>query len=135
MGGQLPRKGSTAGAGHFYPPTIITGATPAMRIWQEEVFGPVMTGAEGCVCGMGMGWRTGKEWMATGWHVSSLPCHPPATAAAVVKFGSNDEAAALANDCPFGLGSSVFSASRARTRRIAEKLEVRGEAGCGRGLL
>ena len=48
MGGQLPRKGSTAGAGHFYPPTIITGATPAMRIWQEEVFGPVMTGAEGC---------------------------------------------------------------------------------------
>ena len=36
---------------------------------------------------------------------------------------------AIANDCPFGLGSSVFSGSRRRARRIAAQLEVRGWAG------
>lgn len=44
---------------------------------------------------------------------------------AVVKFGSDDEAVAIANDCPFGLGSSVFSGSRARARAIGARLEVR----------
>lgn len=29
--------------GQFYPPTIVVNVTPAMRIFQEEVFGPVMT--------------------------------------------------------------------------------------------
>ncbi|WP_264766203.1 NAD-dependent succinate-semialdehyde dehydrogenase [Marinobacter fonticola] len=28
---------------HFYPPTVVTGVTPAMRIAQEEIFGPVAT--------------------------------------------------------------------------------------------
>lgn len=28
--------------GQYYPPTVLTGVTPAMRIWQEEVFGPVL---------------------------------------------------------------------------------------------
>lgn len=27
--------------GQFYPPTVLAGVTPAMRIWSEEVFGPV----------------------------------------------------------------------------------------------
>lgn len=29
--------------GQFYEPTLLTGVTPAMRIFHEEVFGPVMT--------------------------------------------------------------------------------------------
>ena len=28
--------------GEFFAPTVLTGVTPAMRIWREEVFGPVM---------------------------------------------------------------------------------------------
>jgi succinate-semialdehyde dehydrogenase/glutarate-semialdehyde dehydrogenase len=31
------------GAGWFYPPTVIAGVTPEMRIFHEEVFGPVAT--------------------------------------------------------------------------------------------
>ena len=56
-----------------------------MRIWKEEVFGPVMV---------------------------------------IVKCGSDDEAVRLANDCPFGLGSAVFSRSAARARSIGARLEV-----------
>jgi 5-carboxymethyl-2-hydroxymuconic-semialdehyde dehydrogenase len=41
------RVGGTAatgpGGGHYVAPTLIEGATPAMRIAQEEVFGPVLT--------------------------------------------------------------------------------------------
>lgn len=42
----------------------------------------------------------------------------------VLPFGSDDEAVALANDCPFGLGSSVFSGSRRRARALASRLEA-----------
>ena len=35
-GGSLPE-----GSGQFYPPTVLTHVTPHMRIWKEEVFGPV----------------------------------------------------------------------------------------------
>jgi succinate-semialdehyde dehydrogenase/glutarate-semialdehyde dehydrogenase len=34
-GARLPR------AGHFFAPTLLTGVTPAMRMFQEETFGPV----------------------------------------------------------------------------------------------
>jgi succinate-semialdehyde dehydrogenase/glutarate-semialdehyde dehydrogenase len=37
-GGQRPD-----GPGWFYPPTLITGVTPEMRMYREEVFGPVAT--------------------------------------------------------------------------------------------
>lgn len=36
-GGELP-----SGGGIFYPPTVITGLTPACRLWSEEAFGPLM---------------------------------------------------------------------------------------------
>ncbi|SCL33142.1 succinate-semialdehyde dehydrogenase / glutarate-semialdehyde dehydrogenase [Micromonospora nigra] len=35
-GGELPDV-----AGWFYPPTVVTDLTPRMRMWDEEVFGPV----------------------------------------------------------------------------------------------
>ena len=38
LGGVVPE-----GPGFFYPPTVLTGVTPAMRIAREEVFGPVVT--------------------------------------------------------------------------------------------
>lgn len=39
-GGALPS--AAAVSGHFYPPTVLSGVTRAMRISQEEVFGPVL---------------------------------------------------------------------------------------------
>jgi succinate-semialdehyde dehydrogenase/glutarate-semialdehyde dehydrogenase len=36
VGGQRPD-----GPGWFYPPTLLTGITPEMRVYDEEVFGPV----------------------------------------------------------------------------------------------
>jgi 5-carboxymethyl-2-hydroxymuconic-semialdehyde dehydrogenase len=41
-GGRAEGPGLPA-AGHFVQPTLYTGATPSMRIAQEEIFGPVLT--------------------------------------------------------------------------------------------
>ena len=82
-GGRLIRHSS---GGQFYAPTVLAGVIPTMRIWREEVFGPVL---------------------------------------AVARFGTDDEAVALANDCPFGLGSAVFSRSIRRANAIGARLEVR----------
>ncbi|GAA2084493.1 NAD-dependent succinate-semialdehyde dehydrogenase [Aeromicrobium tamlense] len=35
-GGEVP-----AGAGYFYPPTVLTGVPTEARVWREEIFGPV----------------------------------------------------------------------------------------------
>jgi succinate-semialdehyde dehydrogenase/glutarate-semialdehyde dehydrogenase len=37
-GGSVPE-----GPGWYYPPTVLTGITPEMRVYREEVFGPVAT--------------------------------------------------------------------------------------------
>ncbi len=36
LGGEIP-----AGAGAFYPPTVLTDVAPGMPAWEEELFGPV----------------------------------------------------------------------------------------------
>jgi hypothetical protein len=137
-GGVLPPK---AAGGQFYPPTVLTGVTPAMRIWQEEVFGPVMAGtrllrmlgrlprrrrsrASLPACATLEAGTPASEHPPT--HLTTWPSH------AVVKFSGDDEAVAIANDCPFGLGSSVFSGSRRRARAIAAQLEVCVWGGGGR---
>ena len=42
-GGRMPSPDSELSTGQFYPPTILTGVNDSMRIWHEEVFGPVMS--------------------------------------------------------------------------------------------
>lgn len=69
----------------FYMPTILTNVNSSMKIWHEEVFGPVM---------------------------------------AITTFSTDEEAIKLANDCAFGLGSSVFSRNMGRARRIAGQLQA-----------
>jgi succinate-semialdehyde dehydrogenase/glutarate-semialdehyde dehydrogenase len=64
-GGQRPD-----GPGWFYPPTLLTGITPEMDLYGEEVFGPV---------------------------------------AALFTVDSLDEAIAIANSHPYGLGSNLWS--------------------------
>ena len=44
--------------------------------------------------------------------------------AVVYKVASDDEALTLANDTPYGLGGSVFSADEGRAARLAAQLEV-----------
>ena len=40
MGGEITHP--EGAMGDFYAPTVLSGVTPDMRIWKEEVFGPVM---------------------------------------------------------------------------------------------
>ncbi|MEU6559390.1 NAD-dependent succinate-semialdehyde dehydrogenase [Nocardia nova] len=44
--------------------------------------------------------------------------------AVLYRVGSADEAIAIANDSPFGLGAAVFSRDEERARRVADRLEV-----------
>ncbi|KAK9805787.1 hypothetical protein WJX73_010284 [Symbiochloris irregularis] len=83
-GGKVVHPAGAPG-GQFYAPTVLVGVTPSMRIWQEEVFGPVL---------------------------------------AVARCSSDAEAVQLANSCPFGLGSAVFSRSQRRANAIASQLRV-----------
>ena len=71
--------------GAFVEPTILTGVSPAMRAYHEELFGPV---------------------------------------AVVHSVAGEDEAVALANDTPFGLGASVFAADLDRAHRVAARLDA-----------
>ena len=73
--------------GPFIHPVIIRDASHAMKIMNEETFGPV------------------------------LP---------VMRFTTEDEAVALANDSPYGLGASVWTADMKKGRRVAARLN----AGC-----
>ena len=54
-GGKLPGKGSV---GQFYPPTVLLGVKRGMKIWEEEVFGPVSKGGGTLDCMVIQGkWR------------------------------------------------------------------------------
>lgn len=53
--------------------------------------------------------------------------------ACVMRFSSDEEAIALANDTPFGLGAVVFSGDEARGLAVARRLEA-GMVGLNRGV-
>ncbi|OMH35042.1 NAD-dependent succinate-semialdehyde dehydrogenase [Tersicoccus sp. Bi-70] len=72
------------GPGAYLAPAVLTGVTPEMAAYREELFGPV---------------------------------------AVVYRVENDDEALALANDTPYGLGGAVFSTDTARARRVAEELD------------
>jgi succinate-semialdehyde dehydrogenase/glutarate-semialdehyde dehydrogenase len=73
------------GRGYFYPPTVVTDITPEMRMYHEEVFGPV---------------------------------------AQLYRVNDADEAIALANATPFGLGSNVWTRDAAEQERFMNALEA-----------
>jgi succinate-semialdehyde dehydrogenase/glutarate-semialdehyde dehydrogenase len=77
-GGRVDRPGA------FMQPTILVGVTPAMRVYYEELFGPV---------------------------------------AVVHQVDSDDDAVALANDSPYGLGGAVFGTDLARARSVARRID------------
>ena len=79
-GGKVPD-----GPGAFYPATVLSGVTPQMRAYREELFGPV---------------------------------------AVLYKVDSVDRAVELANDSPYGLGSSVFTEDEALADGVANRLDV-----------
>jgi succinate-semialdehyde dehydrogenase / glutarate-semialdehyde dehydrogenase len=66
--------------GAFVEPTVLVDVEPLARVWNEEIFGPV------------------------------LP---------VVKFETEQQAIALANDTHYGLGAYVFTADTERAQRLA----------------
>jgi succinate-semialdehyde dehydrogenase/glutarate-semialdehyde dehydrogenase len=68
----------------FYQPTILTGVTAEMRVFREEIFGPV---------------------------------------APVIKFSTEQQAIAMANDTPFGLAAYLYTEHMARSWRVSEALE------------
>jgi succinate-semialdehyde dehydrogenase / glutarate-semialdehyde dehydrogenase len=71
--------------GAFVEATVLSGVTPEMRAYREELFGP---------------------------------------AAVVYRVGSVDEAVALANDSPYGLGGAIFSKDEALALEVADKLDT-----------
>jgi succinate-semialdehyde dehydrogenase/glutarate-semialdehyde dehydrogenase len=80
LGGDVPE-----GPGAFFPATVLTGVTPQMRAYREELFGPV---------------------------------------AVVYQVDSAEDAIAIANDSPFGLGSAVFAGDPDLADDLANRLDV-----------
>ncbi|HRP19604.1 MAG TPA: aldehyde dehydrogenase [Alicycliphilus sp.] len=81
-GGQQAR---TASGGYYVEPTIFDCPRQAMRIVNEEIFGPVL---------------------------------------AAQRFRTEDEAVALANDSPYGLGAGLWTAQLARAHRVSRRLRA-----------
>jgi succinate-semialdehyde dehydrogenase / glutarate-semialdehyde dehydrogenase len=79
----------------FVEPTVLTGVTDQMRVFREEIFGPV---------------------------------------APVVKFKTDAEAIALANDTEFGLASYFYTRDIGRVWRVGEALDF-GIVGINEGII
>ena len=79
----------------FYNPTVLTGVTPGMPVFNTEIFGPV---------------------------------------APIVRFETEAEAIALANDTEFGLASYFYTQDLGRAWRVSEALEY-GMVGLNEGII
>lgn len=71
--------------GNFLEATLLTGVTPGMRAFKEELFGPV---------------------------------------AVLYNVKDENEAIALANDSPYGLGGSIFCKDVERAQNVARRIET-----------
>ena len=86
LGGIVIAGGKQPGlAGAYYEPTLIGTVSTDMRVWREEVFGPV------------------------------LP---------IMRFKTEEEAIALANDTQYGLGGYVYTQDAALAARVAAQLQT-----------
>ena len=83
-GGRRP-EGASFAHGFFVEPTVFDGVKPSMRLWQEEVFGPVL---------------------------------------AVARAKTFEQALELANDCPFGLTSAVYTQDLTLAMRFCDGIEA-----------
>jgi succinate-semialdehyde dehydrogenase/glutarate-semialdehyde dehydrogenase len=75
------------GGGLYMRPTVLTNVTHAMKIMQDETFGPVIP---------------------------------------VMRYRTEDEAVALANDTEFGLSAAVIAGDAAEAERLAEQIDAGG---------
>ncbi|MBO6751459.1 MULTISPECIES: NAD-dependent succinate-semialdehyde dehydrogenase [Spongiibacter] len=80
---------------HYYEPTVLRDVTTEMRVFREEIFGPV---------------------------------------APLLRFSTEDEAVAMANDTEFGLAAYFYSQNLGRIWRVGEALEY-GIVGINEGLI
>jgi succinate-semialdehyde dehydrogenase / glutarate-semialdehyde dehydrogenase len=80
---------------NFVNPTVLTDVNDEMRVFREEIFGPV---------------------------------------APLFRFGTEDEAIAMANDTPFGLACYFYSRDVGRVWRVGEALEY-GIVGINEGII
>jgi len=83
-GGGIPQQEELK-KGFFFEPTVFGEVSPKMKIFKEEIFGPV---------------------------------------ACISKFSSIEEAAALANDCIFGLAASVWSKDGSKAKNLAKVINA-----------
>ena len=80
-------KSERLGGGLYMRPTVLTNVTHAMKIMQDETFGPVIP---------------------------------------VMKYRTEEEAIALANDTEFGLSAAVIAGDAAEAERLAEQIDAGG---------
>ncbi|KAF0321516.1 aldehyde dehydrogenase aldh [Colletotrichum asianum] len=88
--------GDKSGKGFWVASTVFTDVKPSMRIFREEIFGPVVV---------------------------------------VLRFKTEEEAIALANDTIYGLGAAVFTTDLERAYCVAQEIEAGvKQSGIGREL-
>lgn len=73
------------GSGWYIEPTIFDDVSPNMRLFQEEVFGPIL---------------------------------------GVTTFTDEDQAIELANNCDYGLASSIYTTSLHKANRVSRKINA-----------
>ena len=66
--GKIPQ-----GDGYFIPPTIFTDVSPAARVAQEEIFGPVLCVFKANDLDEALAWANGTEYALTGGFFSRSP--------------------------------------------------------------